>query len=336
MKPLRSFALRMERRRRQIRSFRKGRELTRVADRTDAIGADDILLFSTVRNEAIRLPWFLKYYREMGVRHFCFVENDSDDGTREYLVEQPDCSVWTTTGSYKKSKFGVDWLNRLLRRHGTGHWVMVVDVDEFFVYPHCDKRPLAALTDWLDSCSVKSFPAMLIDLYPKGPVDEAVYRPGEDPLAVAHWFDPGNYSMRRNRRYGNLWIQGGPRMRAFFADQPAMAPALNKIPLVKWRRSYVYVSSTHSLLPRGLNQVYDEFGGEKPAGALLHAKFLHLMKDKAVEELERRQHYAGSREYRAYRRKIGGGGTLWTDWSERYEDWRQLDRLGLISPGGWV
>ncbi|MEM9009661.1 MAG: glycosyltransferase family 2 protein [Pseudomonadota bacterium] len=336
MRPLKKVALRMERRRRQIRARRKRGELRCLVDRTARIGRDDIILFSTVRNEFIRLPWFLHYYRRMGVRHFCFVDNESDDGTAAYLADQPDCSLWSTGASYKRSKFGVDWLNGLLSRHGRDHWVLVVDVDEFLVYPYCDTRPLPALTDWLDSCSLKTFPAMLLDLYPDGPIEEAHYIQGQDPLTVAQWFDGGNYTMRRDRRYGNLWIQGGPRMRAYFADQPHLAPALNKIPLVRWRGGYVYVSSTHSLLPRGLNQVYDEFGGEKASGCLLHAKFLHLMRDKAIEELDRRQHYAGSREYRAYRRKLGAGTQLKTPWSERYQGWRQLDELGLMSPGGWL
>ena len=87
----------------------------------------------------------------------------------------------------------------------------------------------------------------------------------------------------------------------FFADLPERAPALNKIPLVKWDRDYAYVSSTHMLLPRGLNLVYDEWGGEKASGCLLHAKFLDTFAAKAEEEMERGQHYANSHEYRAYR-----------------------------------
>jgi hypothetical protein len=75
---------------------------------------------STLRNERPRLPYFLRYYRDRGVSHFFFVDNDSDDGTREYLAVQEDCSVWTTPDSYKRARFGIDWMNRLLRRYGTG------------------------------------------------------------------------------------------------------------------------------------------------------------------------------------------------------------------------
>mgnify|MGYP000880814188 FL=1 len=328
--------LRLARKRWRIRAFRKRRELRPVIDRTDLIKGDHILVFTTFRNERVRLPFFLKYYRDLGVNHFLMVDNDSDDGGAEYLAEQLDVSLWTTPASYKRSRFGVDWLNWLQMRHGHGHWCLVVDPDEFFVYPFCDTRPLRALTDWLDASSIKSFSAMLLDMYPKGPFDVTPYREGQDPFEIAPWFDSGNYVINRNHKYGNLWIQGGPRMRMFFADAPERAPALNKIPLVKWHRDYAYVSSTHMLLPRGLNQVYDEWGGEKASGVLLHAKFLDTFARKAEEEMERKQHYANSHEYRAYRLAVSKEPDLWCKWSEKYINWRQLEILGLMSKGNWA
>ncbi len=332
----RSYRLRLQRKRWLIRAFRKRREMTGIADRTASIRPGDILLFSTLRNEQVRLPYFLNYYREMGVNHFLFVDNDSNDGGLEYLAEQPDVSVWHTRRSYKRARFGVDWLNWLQRKYGHGHWTLVVDPDEFLVYPFCDTRPLRALTDWLDASSIKSFSAMLLDMYPKGRIDAQPYLSGQDPLQIASWFDAGNYGMTKNPMFGNLWIQGGPRQRMFFADTPEKAPALNKIPLVKWDRRYVYVSSTHTLLPRGLNLVYDEWGGEKASGVLLHTKFLDTFTAKAAEELTRKQHYAASVEYRAYAASLQNNPELWCKWSEKYINWRQLEILGLMSKGNWA
>ena len=307
-----------------------------MSDRTGDIQRDDILLFSTLRNEKIRLPFFLKYYREQGVNHFLIVDNDSDDGSLEYLMKQPDVSVWHTRKSYKRARFGVDWLNWLQMKYAHGHWTLVVDPDEFLIYPFCDTRPLRALTDWLDASSIKSFSAMLLDMYPKGRIDAQPYAEGQNPLEITSWFDSGNYMIEKNRKFGNLWIQGGPRARMFFADKPEKAPALNKIPLVKWDRKYTYVSSTHMLLPRGLNLVYDEWGGEKASGVLLHTKFLDTFTAKAQEELERKQHYAASLEYKAYAESLMKNPDLWCKWSEKYINWRQLEILGLMSKGNWA
>ncbi len=331
-----SYRLRLQRRRWRIRAFRKRRNLAPVANRTNQIRPSDLLLFSTARNEGVRLPYFLKYYREMGVNHFLIVDNDSTDGSLDWLASQPDVSVWHTRHGYKRARFGVDWLNWLQMKYAHGHWCLVVDPDELFLYPFCDTRPLRALTDWLDASSIKSFSAMLLDMYPKGRIDEEPYRAGQDPLEVAPWFDAGNYTITRNPRFGNLWIQGGPRSRVFFPEAPEKAPALNKIPLVKWDRRYAYVSSTHMLLPRGLNLVYDEWGGEKASGVLLHTKFLDTFTSKAEEELTRREHYGASKEYVAYAAGLKDNPQLWCKWSERYINWRQLEILGLMSKGNWA
>ena len=331
-----SYRLRLQRKRWRIRAIRKRRELKPVMDRSAQVRSDDILLFSTQRNERKRLPYFLEYYRDMGVDHFFFVDNDSDDGALDYLADQKDVSVWSTKASYKRARFGVDWLNWLQMKYAHGHWALTVDPDEFLVYPFCDTRPLRALTDWLDASSIKSFSAMLLDMYPKGRIDTHSYVEGQNPLEIANWFDSGNYFMSRNKRYGNLWIQGGPRARVFFKDQPEKAPALNKIPLVKWDKRYAYASSTHMLLPRGLNQVYDEWGGEKASGILLHTKFVDTFTAKAAEELERQQHYSASLEYKAYAEILKDNPDLWCKWSEKYINWRQLEILGLMSKGNWA
>lgn len=336
MKIKEAIRLRYRRRISHLRARLKGRELRPVAERTGAIGRDAILLLSTLRNERIRLPYFLRYYRDLGVDHFLFVDNDSTDGTREYLAAQPDVSIWTTKSSYKDSRFGVDWLAHLQRRFCHDHWCLTVDVDEFFVYPFCETRPLRALTDWLDACAVRSFSAMMLDMYPKGAITDQPYREGQNPFEIAQWFDAGNYTIHRNPTMGNLWIQGGPRARVFFADQPEMAPALNKVPLVRWKRHYAYVSSTHMILPRGLNLVYDERGGEKASGCLLHAKFLDTFAEKAAEEMARGEHYAASGEYRAYHEKLAEHPDLWCKYSEKYINWRQLEILGLMSKGNWA
>lgn len=331
-----SYRLRLRRKYLLLRAFRRRRQLRPVANRMASCPRQPILLFSTMRNERIRLPYFLDYYRKLGVDHFLLVDNGSDDGTREFLAEQADVSLWTTTAGYKQSRFGTDWIMHLLRHHGSGNWCLTVDVDEFLVFPFCETRSLRALTDWLDSSGTRTFSAMLLDMYPKGAMHEQPYSDGRNPFEITQYFDSGNYVIHRNPGVGNLWIQGGPRARLYFADQPKRAPAMNKIPLVKWHPSYAYVSSTHMMLPRGLNLVYEDTGGEKPSGCLLHAKFLDTFAVKAEEESRRGQHYAESHEYRAYREGLAREGDLWCNWSEKYINWRQLEVLGLMSKGNWA
>ncbi len=331
-----AYRLRWKRRRYLLRALRKRRQLRPVADRTAAIRPDDILCASTVRNEATRLPYFLEHNRRLGVNHFLFVDNGSDDGTVDYLAAQPDVSLWDSRSSYRLSRFGVDWLTWLQIRHAHGHWCLTLDADELFVYPHHETRPLRALTEWLDETGVESFGAMLLDLYPRGPIGAQPYRAGEDPLQILSWFDAGNYGIRRQHPLRNLWIQGGVRARRFFAEDPRRAPTLNKVPLVRWNRRYAYVNSTHQILPRRLNLVYDDAGGEKASGVLLHTKFLDIVVDRSREEKARKEHFANSALYEDYYDGLIGNPDLWCERSRRYSGWRQLEAMGLLSRGGWT
>lgn len=329
----RRLALRLERRWLQARARIKAMQLSEVKNRTQDMPPGPIL-FATVRNEAVRLPFFLDHYRRLGVVHFLIVDNGSLDGTNDLLGACDDVSIWHTRASYKKARFGVDWLNGLLARYGGGRWILVVDPDELLVYPHHETRRLPALTRWLDDQGEESFPTLLLDMYGQQPVAETRLNPGEDPVTAAPWFDSANYIVSRDPRYRNLWIQGGPRMRVFFSDQPRWAPALNKIPLVRWQRGFVFKTGAHDLLPRRLNLTYAADGGSKTSGVLLHPKFVDVLGPKVEEEMARRQHYAGSKEYTSYARR-GADLRLWTPQSVRYHGWRQLCELGLMARGGW-
>lgn len=332
----RAWRWRRKRQLRLLRALRKRMEMNTVIDRTGMIRPGSILLFCTLRNEALRLPFFLEHYRRLGVDHFLFVDNDSDDGGRDLLVEQRDVSLWHTASSYRASRFGMDWLQALLIRHGHGHWCLTVDADELLVYPHHETRSLPALTGWLEERGIESFGTLMLDMYPKGPVDSVPYRAGQDPTEVLQWYDRANYTISRKQDLHYLWIQGGVRSRVFLSDNPRRGPTLSKIPLVKWNRRYVYHNATHSMLPRRLNHVYDTDGGELLSGVLLHTKFLHTITAKSAEEKHRRQHFGEPGAFDQYYDALIAAPDLWCEASTRYLGWRQLEAEGLMSRGEWA
>ena len=334
--PWGAYRLRWKRRRFLFRVWRKRRQIRPYQNRTSEIRQDAILAFATVRNEIVRLPFFLSHYRALGVDHFLFVDNGSDDGTLDYLADQPDVSVWRTDHSYRLSRFGVDWLGWLLWQYGHGHWCLTVDADELLVYPHCESRGLRQLTGWLDASGIPSLGAIMLDLYPQGPLSGESYSPGQDPTEVLRWFDTGNYCSQTHPYYGNTWIQGGVRERVFFAAEPHRAPTLNKTPLVRWNKRYAYVSSTHQILPRHLHDTFDLEGGGKLSGALLHTKFLPVITAKSEEEMQRRQHFENSNLYQDYHARLAQGPDLWHPAAARYDGPQSLIRHGLMSKGDWV
>ncbi len=331
-----AWRLRWKRRRLLLRALRKRGQLRPLADRTAAIRPADILGLATVRNEALRLPYFLDHHRRLGVGHFLIVDNGSDDGTVEMLRGQPDVSLWSTGDSYKLSRFGMDWLTWLQIRHAHGHWCLTLDADEILIYPYWETRDLRALTERLDAEGRESFGAVMLDMYPEGRLSDREYRAGEDPFATLAWFDGGNLIVQVQPRMRNLWIQGGVRARLFFRAGPRRGPTLNKVPLVRWNRRFAYVNSTHAALPRRLNRVYDETGGEALSGVLLHTKFLPVAPGKAAEEKQRAEHFANSAQYDAYYDSLVADPVLHCAASTRLTGWRQLEAMGLMSRGGWI
>ncbi len=320
MSLLRSYALRWRRRRFRWRALRAFSDLSLVQDQTDRIGSTDILLFLCLRDEMERLPHFLAHYRGLGVSHFLIVDNGSTDGSAEYLAKEPDVSLWRTSSSYRGARFGMDWLNALLSRYGHGHWCTTVDCDELWLGP----EPLPTLTSELERAGRKTCGAMMMELYPRGPLGTQDAARGGDPLTVLSGFDPSGYRVRVQPRLGQLWVQGGPRARCFFAEEPDRAPTLNKTPLVRWDRRYTYVSSTHSLLPRHLN---DWRGSEN--AILLHTKFLPSIVERAKAERAQGEHFGDPALYQAYYDALEQKPDLWSAETQEFQDWDQLQSLGL-------
>ncbi|MEL6550718.1 MAG: glycosyltransferase family 2 protein [Pseudomonadota bacterium] len=329
-----AYKLRWRRRKYLARAWRKRHELTPVNFRLHDAPGRRILCFSTMRNEIARLPFWLEHHRTLGVEHFLIVDNGSDDGTTDYLAQAPDVSLWRTAASYKAARFGVDWLNRLQHLYAPGRWALTLDADECLTYPEAASRPLPELCEWLDARGIESFGALMLDLYPDGPLGAAPYAPGRPVWETLTHFDAHGYTWEYQPKFRNISIRGGPRKRVFFADTPDHAPHLHKVPLVKWRRGMAYASSTHLALPRRLNDAFDARHA-RPTGVLLHSKFLPEVVTKSAEEKLRAEHFTHPDRYGAYYDRLTQSPTLIGAPSTRYDGPAQLEALGLMRRGEW-
>lgn len=320
-------------RRRRRRILEHGRDLELVQDNTRAIRSSDVILVCCLRNEQIRLPFFLDYYRRLGVNRFLIVDNDSTDGVLDWIRPFEDCSVWHTKASYLASDFGMQWCNHLLGRYGAGHLCVTVDPDEFLVYPYMGTRSLQDLGLFLKDDERVGMHVLMLDAYGRGPLSQTIYRAGDSPFEVAPYFDCDGYVQRQGIN-ASTWIQGGPRMRVYSRESPGTAPALNKVPVVWWERSFSYRSSMHDGYPFRMNRAHTQ-GEVSLTGCLFHFKLLSVLLDKAAEEAVRKQHYANGREYRSYR-EAGETSFYEKGISVRYESPEQLVSLGLMCAGAWI
>ncbi len=285
------------------------------------LGADEILAFACIRDEALRLPWFLEYHRRAGVDRFFVVDNGSRDGSTKYLSSQPDVISFYTEDSYADSQCGLSWVNELLERFAPGHWSLTVDADELLVYPGCERIALRPLTRYLESVGADALNTMLLDMYAGGAISSTSYSPGEPFLAACPFFDPDSYATSPSQP---VPFRGGPRERAFWQgyDRQHPAPFLPKVPLVKWQAGRVYEASTH---------VISNIAPAELTGALLHFKFFGDFSARVALEAQRGEHFEGARQYVAYSQVMRREPdlSLFNDRSVRYQDSLQLAELGI-------
>jgi hypothetical protein len=300
----------------------------------------------------------------LGVSRFFFIDNDSSDGSSEYLREQGDVRVFHTAGGFREARDGTAWINALLGEFGIGVWCLVVDVDELLIFPGSESVSLPALTAFLDRHGREAVFCLLLDCYPAGRLCDCSFLAGDSLLDVAPYFDVSPYQRTPIEHCPGVLVKGGMRERVFYPEyrmrglgsklfdamlyrvllrlplvrdvsvvqgwRRPTPPCLTKVPLVRWRRESRFLHSTHWIAPQPVAQ---------ETGVLLHFKFLGDFHARAVGEVERDQHWDGSTEYRRYARRLNSNPdmTLIGAESTRFEDSAQLVRLGLMQDtSGWA
>jgi len=277
-----------------------------------------------VKNEANRMAALLDHYRGLGVEHFIVIDNESTDGLLATLGESDDWSLYQAVGSYGGARYGNDWVNAVLSRHCHGKWVVYVDADEFLVF-ESHLRNLHEVCSWLRDCGRHSLQALMLDMYSMKRVGDNVVREGQNPLEVCNLFDASGYERHLHQASATTWVKGGVRGRLFFPSRWE-GPALNKTPLVLWRRHYAYLRSSHLAWPRKLNG-----GLRTPELALLHFKFIPSASARMVDEANRAEHTA---EYSAYGEV--GNVSMVGDETREYQQPADLTSHGLIARVGSI
>lgn len=302
--------------------------LERRDQRCIDIGPDEILCCVAIRNERQRLPYFLDYYRRLGVDRFLFIDNDSSDGSPDWLLQQPDVHLWHSALSFKRANFGSAWFELLLRRYGIGHWCLSVDADEFLLFEGAPKRSLKAFCADLDRRGHRGATGMLLDMYSDRPIHQTVYREGSDPLALCHYFDREFCHRRYDNggQYRNQTILfGGVRQRVFPAENDYL---LSKAVLLRYAPDRVLTSGQH------LTNIPAHQLAEMQI-CLLHYKFFASFTDYARDEAAREVHAMAGEQYKAYYRELSRGSDLLlydSELSLRFEGTEQLRRLGVMQP----
>lgn len=301
-------------------------QLVRQDRKELAIRADELLCCVVVRNEALRLPYFLAYYRQKGVTSFLIVDNGSTDETRAYLLAQADVYVWSSAYSFKAANFGSAWFELLLQRYGIGHWVLIVDADELLYYPACEQTSLPQWCQALERQNAKAYKAILLDMYADRAIQETHYEKGQDFLSLCPYFDRQFYHTQGAwepfKNQTGYW--GGVRRRVFGGTK--WAYCLNKVPLLYYSPACILIGGQH-----GTSYPIEQISPER--GCVLHFKFFASFPQYAASEAARQEHATQAVEYRHYAEKLAHEQALTLydpAQSLRFQDSHQLVALGIM------
>jgi hypothetical protein len=156
-------------------------------------GQSRVTVFAVVRNEMYFLPHFLRHYRDLGVREFWFLDDRSTDGTREFLLAQPDCGTIEANLAFgdrvAHTRFGVA-AKTLVPRAALlqNRWVLMVDADEFLSLPQAFAS-IDVLVAALERAGLKVARAAMLDFFRIHCACSPDASPDSNPFALCPNFD---------------------------------------------------------------------------------------------------------------------------------------------------
>jgi hypothetical protein len=280
-------------------------ELLSPVSRLESLFAAPVIVVAVARNESLLLPHFLAHYRGLGATHFVIVDNLSDDGSREWLLQQPDVTVYSADTEYRHSNFGVAWQEAVLGAHGLGRWAVLADVDEFLVYRGSASRNLVELTRSMQADGADSGVVLMVDMYPQGDLDTADFATDE-PFSAAGYHDchpllpwrlgAGAYSNSAT------WLSA-LRHRLIPASAPNMYTS-QKVALIRYRPWMRFAEGLH--YASGVTPARERL-------AFAHFKYHRGFREKVMQEIARKQHFDNASEYRRYINMLSEAGGRFFD-----------------------
>ena len=184
-------------------------------------------LLAILRNEIYFLPKFFAHYRGLGVERFVFLNDRSDDGSLEYLLQQPDTIVVESNRTYgdafevpKESLRNIKhprvmylWRGMLHDMFARDRWALQVDLDEFVHLPYGLNFP--DLVDRLERQNARAVWGVMLDVYPENCVALAELENAAHLDTAATWYFDGEPHLRLRRDKTPRMLYPGARARLY-------------------------------------------------------------------------------------------------------------------------
>jgi len=275
-----------------------------------------VTLFTVWRDEWDRATSFVYHYLQMGVHHIFIIDNLSVHAPPDWICGHQNITVIRETRSFLEARFGIEWVQSLIKEQAFGEWVIICDADEHLILPTPSGRDLQAFCAEMDALGFEALYCLLLDLYPAGDFRDT------DAIHGHHWwFEIASIRFRGLQRpplEPTPMHVGGMRERVF-----GLPVVLDKVPLLRYTDHVTVFGGMHGI--KGARIANGQ-------GVVLHFKFLKGFEERCRQEVVRKEHWKSAAEYQAYLEGIVAGKT-----SLKYSDSvplrggaQQLSEYGLI------
>ena len=315
-------------------SLRRSHDDLRVVSGA-GVDSSGFTLLGMLRNEMYFLPAFLAHYRALGVERFVFLNDRSDDGSFEYLCEQPDTVVVESGRRYSdmidvppdfanivSSLRMENVLRSLLHdRFAQDRWALQVDLDEFVRLP--EELTLPELVAGLEERGAHAAWGVMLDVYPKDIAALAEQKNDTRLDMSATWYFDGERHLRLRRDRSPRVVYSGARARLYrtygvdrmYFDlgvrtrkikrqwqeyigievKPPIYNALQKPVLLKWREGCYHLSSHKCSLPMSKNFLIP----------IQHFRFTGILYDKIGVALRENVRFNSAADHRLLSELLG-------------------------------
>lgn len=244
-----------------------------------------VTVFCQLRNEASLIRAFMQHYRGLGVERFTMVDNGSDDGTLEFLAEQPDVELFSTREDFRRARAGNQWMNPLIGRPEFSATLCIrVDADEHLVFPGYETQTLEDVWRFMQREGADAIAGRMIDMFPERFSD---LEGTDGGIELCRYFDPESTALPMIV-CPYFRHTGGVRTRLLGGK----FQSIGKVSGIRGGGRVEYLSASHSCSPARVSSL---------SIALLHYKFYPGFLQKVERILTEKQHAMASQEYAHYR-----------------------------------
>jgi hypothetical protein len=296
--------------------------------------AGGVVIVAPYRGEANQIAPFIEHHSKLGVREFVFLDLSADGSLRSRLEGKKNCALWRPRRPNQIAHV-VYWLNFLRRKYATGRWCLSLEPNERFVFYRSETRHIMDLVEFLTSERRDHVYALLLEMYGEERAELVRLNKNERPEKKLIYFDKFGYSAPEAGRLSNAIVRGGIQRRTLYRANPEASPSLSRIPLVKWRWYFAYISGRRLLMPARLNKPHAPWHSSPTACLLRYALLDPPASVNLAARIDATEIMSDGRRSCYDAVPALRQADLKHAFSGRFTESLDLVEVGLINPGQW-